>query len=155
MPMRKTMTTAALAAMLAVAGPAAFAADMTPDTSAAPAVHGTVTATRIEPGQILATALQGADIYDSQNKSIATVADIILDPGGRVAAVVAKVDGKYVGLAMRDLDITTDNNKPHIAVNMSEDQLKSAQTFQLETKAAGSGGSMPPAALPTPTSRRQ
>jgi sporulation protein YlmC with PRC-barrel domain len=143
------MTTAALAAMLAMAAPAAFAADSATGAAAPPAVHEGVTATQIQPGQILATAMQGADIYDSQNKSIATVADIILDRDGRVAAVVANVDGKKVGIAMKDLDITTNpSNQPHLSADISKDQLKSAQAFDLGDKTDVSGSSVPPATTP-------
>ena len=133
--MRRTSMTAALAAMLVLGAPAAFAA--------------TATATSIQPGQMLATDVKGADIYGSDNKNIATVKDIILDQSGRVAAIAADVDGKVVALGMKDLDISTDkSNKPHIAVKMTKDQLKSAQAFDLDSKdqankAAGSGSTAP------------
>lgn len=137
--MRRTSMTAALAAMLALSAPAAFAAT------------ATTTQTAIQPGQMLATDMKGADIYGSDNKEIASVKDIILDQSGRVAAIAADVDGKVVALGMKDLNITTDkNNKPHIAVNMTKDQLKSAQAFDLGSKdqTNKSGSTTPPAQVP-------
>jgi len=112
------------------------------------------------PEQIRMTQMNGATVYDSQNQNIGDVKDIILDRDGRVAAVVLNVGatlgvgGKYVAVTMKDIKVTKDaNDKPRFAVGMTKEQLKSAQTYDLnETK---SGTSEPPANRPpTPPADR-
>ena len=81
--------------------------------------------------------MDGATVYDTQNQKVGDVKDIILDKDGKVAAVILDVGaflgvgGKYVAVGMNDLKITQDNNKPRFAVDMTKDQLKSAQAYDL------------------------
>jgi sporulation protein YlmC with PRC-barrel domain len=103
-------------------------------------------------GQIRATQMNGATVYDAQGKNIGAVKDIILDKQGKVAAVVLDVGsflgvgGKHVAVAMNDLKIDFDNNnKPKFSVDMTKDQLKAAQGFDLSEKTATTGTSTPPA----------
>lgn len=140
------MTAAALAAIIALAAaPVAFAADT---KSAAPmtptATHGAVTTTQLQPGQIRGTDMKGAEVYDTQDRKIASVKDMILDRDGRIEQVVLDVEGKSVALDMRQLTIATDqNDKPRIAVEMTKDQLKAAQPFDPSAGAAGSSSAPP------------
>src|SRR5205807_5528779 len=102
-----------------------------------------VTATQLQPGQIRATQMDGATVYDTQNQKVGDVKDIILDRDGKVAAVVLDVGaflgigGKYVAVSMNDLKITQDNNsnKPRFTVDMTKDQLKAAQAYDLNGNA--------------------
>lgn len=140
------MTAAALAAIIAVAAvPVAFAAD--PKTAAPmtpTATHDAVTTTQLQPGQIRGTDMKGAEVYDNQDRKIASVKDMILDRDGRIAQVVVDVEGKSVALDMRQLTIATDQkNKPRIAVETTKDQLKAAPPFDLSARAA-SGSAAPP-----------
>ena len=78
---------------------------------------------------------------------------IILDRDGKVAAVVLDVGaflgigGKYVAVSMNDLKITQDNNnsnKPRFTVDMTKDQLKAAQAYDLNEKTGPTGTSTAP-----------
>jgi sporulation protein YlmC with PRC-barrel domain len=151
--MSRTTTIAAFAAILA-ASPMAFAAQPKAAAPATPPANSSVSETSIQPNQILAGDLKGADVWDSQNKKIGTVKDIVVDKGGRVAAVVLDIDGKNVAVPMHDLQITLEQNSntpKKVTVNKSQNELKSAQAFQLNEKTAGSqneagsGGSAAPA----------
>jgi sporulation protein YlmC with PRC-barrel domain len=131
----KTTMTAAFALMLAATP--AFAQTSSSSTSSTSAAH--VAATQLQPGQIRATQLDGATVYDTQNQKVGDVKDIILDKDGKVAAVVIDVGaflgigGKNVAVSMNDLKITQDNNssRPRVTVDMTKDQLKAAQAYDL------------------------
>jgi sporulation protein YlmC with PRC-barrel domain len=141
----RTTMTAALALMLAAAVPAyaqtSSSSTSSPSTSATSASSSAthVTATQLQPGQIRATQMDGATVYDTQNQKVGDVKDIILDRDGKVAAVVLDVGAflgigrKYVAVSMNDLKITQDNNsnKPRFTVDMTKDQLKAAQAYDL------------------------
>src|SRR5437763_16976876 len=155
--------TAALALMLAAAVPAyaqtSSSSTSSPSTSASSASNSPthVTATQLQPGQIRATQMDGATVYDTQNQKVGDVKDIILDKDGKVAAVVLDVGaflgigGKYVAIGMNDLKITQDNNnKPRFAVDMTKDQLKAAQAYELNPRSASTGTTAPPAGSTTP-----
>ena len=146
--------TAAFAVILAASMPIAYAADSntaaTPPTTAT-TVHTSVPANHIMPGQIRATQMDGATVYDAQGKSIGDIKDIILDKQGKVAAVVLDVGsflgmgGKHVAISMNDMKIDFDNNnKPKFSVDMTKDQLKAAQAFDLNEKTATTGSSTAP-----------
>ena len=111
-----------------------------------------ISANHLLPGQVRASEMNGATVYDRDNQNLGDVKDIILDRDGRVAAVILNVGatlgvgGKYVAVSMNDLKITNDNNKPRFAVAMTKDQLKSARAFDLNEKPAPTGTSTPPSA---------
>lgn len=146
--MYKTTMTAAFALMMAASLP--VYAQTTTSSGAGPA-H--VTATTVQPGQIRATQMDGATVYDTQNQKVGDVKDIILDRDGKVAAVVLDVGaflgmgGKYVAVSMNDLKITNDtnSNRPRFTVDMTKDQLKAAQAYDLNgNKNARTGTSTVP-----------
>ena len=144
--MLKTTMTAAFAALLAISAPAAFA-----QTTTATVKTG-VSANHIMPGQLRVTQMDGSTVYDTKNQNLGDVKDIILDKDGKVAAVILDVGsflgvgGKYVAVSMNDMKVTFDNNnKPHFAVDMTKEQLKAAQAFDLNEKTATTGTSTPPA----------
>jgi sporulation protein YlmC with PRC-barrel domain len=154
----KTTMTAAFALMLAAALPAYAQSSSTSGTSATPSASASasskVTATQLQPGQIRATQMDGSTVYDTQNQKVGDIKDIILDRDGKVAAVVLDVGaflgigGKYVAVSMNDLKITQDNNnKPRFAVDMTKDQLKAAQAYDLNgpNRNTSSGTTTPPA----------
>src|SRR5438067_602130 len=137
--------TAALALMLAAALPAFAQSSSTSGTSSTPSASTStsaprVTATQLQSGQMRASQLDGATVYDTQNQKIGDVKDIIIDRDGKVAAVVLDVGaflgigGKYVVVGMNDLKIAQDNNnsnKPRFTVDMTKDQPKAAQAYDL------------------------
>jgi hypothetical protein len=119
------------------AAPMALAqnAAMTPST--------TITANRVEPGQLRATDIKGSNVYDGQNNKVGSIRDIILDRSGRVAAVVIDADGRNVAVAMQDLHFTmNDNNQPKtITIDKSLNELKSVEVYHLNTTSNSSSGS--------------
>lgn len=140
--MSKTTMTAAFALLMAASLPV---------YAQAPA-H--VTATEVQPGQIRTTQMDGATVYDTHNQKVGDVKDIILDRDGKVASVILDVGaflgmgGKYVAVSMNDIKITNDNNssRPRFTVDMTKDQLKAAQAFDLNgNKNARTGTSSAPA----------
>ena len=149
---KKTMT-AAFALLMAASLPV-YAQTSSSTTSTPPA---RVAATQLQPGQIRATQMDGATVYDTQNQKVGDIKDVIIDRDGKVAAVVLDVGaflgvgGKYVAVSMNDLKITQDNNtnKPRFAVDMTKDQLKAAQAFDLNARNTSTGTTTPPANRPT------
>ena len=145
---KKTMT-AAFALLMAASLPVyAQTSSSTPSTPPA-----RVAATQLQPGQIRATQMDGATVYDTQNQKVGDIKDVIIDRDGKVAAVVLDVGaflgvgGKYVAVSMNDLKITQDNNtnKPRFTVDMTKDQLKAAQAFDLNARNTSTGTTTPPA----------
>jgi sporulation protein YlmC with PRC-barrel domain len=152
--------TAAFAVILAASMPMAYAADTntatTPPTTAT-TVHTAVSTNHIMPGQIRATQMDGATVYDAQGKNIGDIKDMILDKEGKVTAVVLDVGsflgmgGKHVAVGMNDMKVDFDNNnKPKFSINMTNDQLKAAQAFDLNEKTATTGSSTAPGARTVP-----
>ena len=173
--MSKTTMTATLALMLAAALPAyaqssSSSTSSTPSsTSSSPSTSAStsstsaphVTATQLQPGQIRATQMDGATVYDVHNQKVGDIKDIILDRDGKVAAVVIDVGaflgigGKNVAVSMNDLKIAQDdNNKPRFTVDMTKDQLKSAQAYDLNgpSRNSSSGSTTAPASRSNTTS---
>jgi len=94
--------------------------------------------------------MNGATVYDKDNQNLGDIKDIILDKDGRVAAVILNVGatlgmgGKYVAVAMNDIKVTTENNKPRFSVSMTKDELKSARPTTFTDKSGPTGTSTPP-----------
>ena len=120
----------------------------------------TVNASRLLQGQVRLSEMTGADVYDNQNKNVGSIKDVILDPDGRVAAVVLNVKGtlglsrRYVALGVGDLKISNSAPKPRFTVGLSRDQLRTAQTYDLhEAKLNGTSTPPPPDDRPPPADR--
>ena len=152
--MNKTTMTAAFALLMAASLPVYAQTSTTTMPTSAPRV----VATQLQPGQIRATQMDGATVYDAQNQKVGDIKDVIIDRDGKIAAVVLDVGaflgvgGKYVAVSMNDLKITQDSsNKPRFAVDMTKDQLKAAQAFDLNARVASTGTSTPPANRPAPS----
>ena len=107
-----------------------------------------------------ASSLIGKKVQGTDGKKLGDIKDIILDKDGKVAAVILDVGaflgvgGKYVAVGMNDLKITQDNNKPRFAVDMTKDQLKSAQAYELNPRSASTGTTTPPTGSTTPPANR-
>jgi len=142
--MSKLTMSAALAAILTAAAPAAFA-----DTpiSAAPAAN------HVLPDQVRFTDMNGATVYDGQKNAIGDINNVVLDPNGKIAAIVIKtgaflgIGGKTVAVTMKDLKVTReDNGRQRFVLDMTKDQLKSAQAYDVNpAHNTENGSSTPPA----------
>lgn len=153
--MSKTTMTAAFTVMMATmalanaqTAPTTSTPPMGKATVTEPAARTAISTNHLMPGQIRATEMNGATVYDAQNQKLGDIKDIILDRDGRVAAVILNVGatlgmgGKFVAVAMNDVKVTSDNNKPRFTVAMTKDQLKAAEAYDLNEK---TGTSAPPA----------
>lgn len=163
--MSGTTTTAALAAILALATPVVLAQTATAPTtataqgapaaaaqSAAPAIPS---GNRLLPREVRFTDMSGAPVYDSNNKNLGKIEEVVFERNGRVAAIVLDVGaflgigGKHVAVSLHDLRITSDDTgKPRFQVDLTKDQLKGAQTFDLSPRDASTGNSGAPAGPP-------
>lgn len=140
--MRRIIVMSAAISLVVAASPMAFAAPI----HRAPAQTAT-TVNHIEPGDFLARDLLGIDVFGTRDRKVGSIKNLILGPGARVLAVVLDIDGRDVGVPMRDIKIVMNsaNTEPAKAtVNMSKSQLKLAKAFRFD-KAPGSGSSAPPA----------
>jgi sporulation protein YlmC with PRC-barrel domain len=141
--LNKSHAAAAFAAILMATAPMAFAESNTPSTNA--------TATNpagdhIQSDQFRASKMIGSTVYDVQNRDIGNVADLIIDRDGRVSSAVVDV-GTFLGMGGKDVavplsDIKTDNNR--LTLDMTKEQLKDAQAYQLTNDNTGAGSSSSP-----------
>jgi len=141
----KLSTTAAFAAILVAAMPAAYAqTNVRPETRVAATGSGAHTV--IMPDQIRASKMLGSTVYDMQNRNIGSVKDLVLDRDGRVDSVVIDVGsflgmgGKYVAVNLND--IKTDNNR--LTLDRSKEQLQKMASYELEDKNTGAGTTASP-----------
>ncbi len=146
--MSKTTVIAAFVLMTAAATPMANA-QTTAAAPDSPLVRAAMTTNHPLPGEIRVSDMSGAAVYDAQNQNIGEIKDIVLGKDGRVAAVILHVGatlgvgGRYVAVGINDLKIAIRNAKPRFTVDMSKDQLKTAQTYNLD-KTSETGTSTPP-----------
>jgi len=106
-------------------------------------------------GQMLFSKMSGATVYDEQNKDIGDINNVVLDPNGKVAAVVIKsggflgLGGKTFAVPMSALKLAnTSNGNPRFQLNMTQEQVKTAPTFDLNPKTE-TGSSTAPAGRTT------
>jgi len=89
----------------------------------------------------------GSAVYDSQNRNIGKVGDLVLNKNGSVDVVVVDVGsflgvgGKYV--AVPPTDIKTNNNR--LTLDRTKEQLQQMAAYQLENPETGAGSSTSPA----------
>jgi len=114
------------------------------------------------PDQFRFTKLKGTTVYGPDNKDIGSIDEVVLKEDGKVDAFVVK-NGGFLGLGGKDVAVPPnevkitpgDDGKLHVVVNMTEDQLKSAQNFDLsrpKNEKTSTGSSTPPA--PTPPAKQ-
>jgi sporulation protein YlmC with PRC-barrel domain len=143
--MKRTLTAAALASVLAVP---AFAQTAAPSATTPSATTPTTTMTSPSAGANFMQSQQatdwrgskliGATVYGSDNASIGEVNDLVLTSDGKVNGVVIGVGGflgvgsKNVAVAFDKLHVTRKPNSAavdKITVAFSKDELKNAPTF--------------------------
>ncbi len=163
--LKSLSATAALAIGLALAVPAAHAADNQRNTANQQGATATNPAgsDMIKPDQMRASKVIGANVYDRNNEKIGTVQDIVMDRDGKVAAVVVGVGG-FLGIGEKDVgvrmsDINTDNNR--LTLDRTKDQLQQAANYQLTDRSTGAGTTASPVhggqagtSAPVPSSNR-
>jgi hypothetical protein len=146
---RTATTTMAFAIFMAAGMPAANAQPAWAPTPS-PTHRTEMTADHLLPDQNRVTAMIGATVYDNQNQDVGSIKDIVLGGDGRVAAVILNVGGtlgvggRYVAAGIDDLKFTNQDSKPRFTVDMTKDQLKTAQTYSLGGPVEITGSSTPP-----------
>ena len=144
--MSKTTLTAIFAATMALAAPLAQA-----QTTTAPVRHASIaTLNEMTPDQIRASKFMGSTVYDVENRNIGDVKDLVFDHAGKIDAVVLDV-GAFLGMggkfvAIKLADIKTDNNR--LTLDMTKEQLKSAQAYKFSDQSWGYGSSTAPSDRP-------
>jgi sporulation protein YlmC with PRC-barrel domain len=136
---------AVMAALLALAAPvgAAFQSPGVPLKSP-PAASDPAGSDRILPGQIRASKIIGAAVYDKDGEKAGAVADIVLDTrSADVAAIVIDV-GMLLGskaVAVRMSDIAWENDR--LVVNYTLRELQRTVEYRLSSGGTGPARSGP------------
>jgi sporulation protein YlmC with PRC-barrel domain len=144
--MSRLSTAATFAAIVAVATPAAFAQTKAAPENRTEATGATANKMSIQPDQIRASKMLGSTVYDSQNRNIGSLEDLVLDKNGEIDEVVIDigavlgVGGKYVAVKMSD--IKADNNR--LTLDRTKEQLQQMAEYQLENRNTGAGTSTSP-----------
>ena len=135
--MSRVMTAAALVVLLAP-GTTLAAEQTATNALPSPQVRAAMTANHLLTGQIRVSEMEGAAVYDVQNRNIGEIKDIVLGADGRVAAVILHVGttlgvgGRYVAVGMGDLRVADRETEPRFSVDMTQEQLRTAQTYNLD-----------------------
>src|SRR4051812_26560884 len=115
-------------------------------TTATPPSATTVPREHLRNDQVRASKLIGTTVYDIRNAKIGDVNEVVIDPDGKVAAVVLGVGGflgmgeKNVAVPMSELRRGDDNR---VVVDRTKDQLQQAANFDLtysDNRGSGSSG---------------
>jgi len=142
--MSKMTMTAIFATAMALSAPLAQA--QTTTTTQVTRTSTVATVNQMTPDEIRATKFMGSTVYDVENRNIGDVKDMVFNREGRIDAVVLDVGaflgmgGKYV--AVKLADIKTDNNR--LTLDMTKEQLKSAQAYLFNDQSWGYGSSTAP-----------
>jgi len=90
----------------------------------------------VEPTKISANNLINTTVYDTDNRNIGEVNDVVMSKDGKIDAVVLDVGGflgigeKSVALAFDDLEFRSDaNNKLYVYVKFTQQQLEQAPKY--------------------------
>jgi opacity protein-like surface antigen len=166
--MKRTLTAAALAVVLAAPAFAQSNTAPAPSTSAAPAATATTSGNFVQTQQStdwLGSKLIGASVYGPDNASIGEINDVVIGSDGKINAVVVGVGG-FLGVGEKSVALPFENisvsRKPDsasidkITVSYTKDQLKNAPKFAYyepaKSSTTGSGamgsGSMPSTTKP-------
>jgi sporulation protein YlmC with PRC-barrel domain len=107
---------------------------------------------RLMPEQVRFDNMKGASVTDPQDNNVGTISDIVIDRDGRIVAVVVESGGflgfgaKKVGLGANEVRMIRDDaGQPRFQVDMTKDQLRAAQAFDLTPKSSATGTTTPPA----------
>lgn len=97
---------------------------------------------QLQPGQMPATKLIGAAVYNSENAEIGTIKDLILEQDGHISAVVLSVGG-FLGVGEKDITVPmselTMGGSGRATLNMTKDQLAQVPTFDYSRNTWRSG----------------
>ena len=100
-------------------------------------------------GRILTSVPQGVmtvtdwykqSVYDPNDKKVGTIADVLIDKDGKVAALIVAVGG-FVGLGAKDVAVsptavkmTTKNDKTYLVIDTTKEELTNAAGYRFDRK---------------------
>jgi hypothetical protein len=87
-----------------------------------------------QPGQVTTDKLIGRSIQNAQNETIGEIEAVVLDPDGKVGAVVVGVGG-FLGIGQRDVAIQwtaleVGSNGEKVTTALTKDQLKALPEYR-------------------------
>jgi sporulation protein YlmC with PRC-barrel domain len=99
----------------------------------------TVKFVNVQPADVMAYDLLGMDVYNNQDENIGEIADMVIDNGKTVRALIIGVGG-FLGMGERyvAVDPSTvtlvpeEDNDMRAIINTNRDDLKGAPTFEYE-----------------------
>jgi sporulation protein YlmC with PRC-barrel domain len=86
-------------------------------------------------GELLASDVYKADVYDPSEHKIGKVADLMIDTNGNVTGAIIGVGGflgvgqKDVVIPFKELKVSTRDGKYWLVLNRTKDELKLAPTY--------------------------
>jgi sporulation protein YlmC with PRC-barrel domain len=138
LPMKLLLMAGAIVLALSAAAPRACAQGGT-SPHATGSQRGVM---QLQPGQMPATKLIGAAVYNSENAEIGTIKDLILEQDGHISAVVLSVGG-FLGVGEKDITVPmselTMGGSGRATLNMTKDQLAQVPTFEYSRNTWRSG----------------
>jgi sporulation protein YlmC with PRC-barrel domain len=99
----------------------------------------TVKFVNVQPADVMAYNLLGTDVYNNQDENIGEIADMVIDNGKTVRALIISVGG-FLGMGERyvAVDPSTvtlvpeEDNDMRAIMNTSREDLENAPTFEYE-----------------------
>jgi len=129
---------AASAAPTPAAASTPAAAVSTPAAAASTATASTDFITTQKEGQLRAPKLVGVAVYDSDNKSVGKIDDLLLDKSGSIQAVVIGMGG-FLGIGRKDVAV------PYSAIHWQTEQRTAAESGGAPAGAPGATNNSQPA----------
>lgn len=119
------------AVTLAASAPAWGQAPMAPTSGPA---NMAASSSSQQPGQVTTDKLIGRSIQNAQNETIGKIESVVLDPDGKVAAVVVGVGG-FLGIGQRDVAIQwtaleVSHNGEKVTAALTKEQLKALPEYR-------------------------
>ena len=110
--------------------------------------------------QVDATGVLGRSVRDSDGRDIGRIVDVVVDPSGQPEAVVIDTGG-FMGVGARRVAVAwaavhvppPDAHDPVVAIDLTDDQVRSAPAYNDRTKPATVVGppDVPPPAVAEPS----
>ena len=93
----------------------------------------------VQPADVMAYNLLGTDVYNNQNENIGEIADMVIDNGKTVRALIISVGGflgmgeRYVSVDPSTVTLVREGEDDMRAImNTNRDDLQNAPTFEYE-----------------------
>jgi sporulation protein YlmC with PRC-barrel domain len=140
----KTILTVSLLSLALASGPALAQSAQPADRNTAAATNTAGSANKMMlKGNWRASKLIGVNVYNEGNEKLGDVNELILDKGGKIAAVVIGVGG-FLGMGEHDIAVSMDKLK------FVEEPVRTSSTTPATSRDTTTGVSTAPANSPAP-----